>query len=77
MQTLANDTASVLGDWESIKQIANEFAEVYGQEPKLKCLGSLDDLYESMQATFQKDPENIYTWLAQYVTLGLRNSALD
>ncbi|MBE3048547.1 hypothetical protein IMZ48_39810 [Candidatus Bathyarchaeota archaeon] len=54
----------VLGDRKSIRQIADEFAEVYGKKPTLERRGSLDDLYEAMQASFKKEPSNMYAWIA-------------
>ncbi|KAL4732824.1 hypothetical protein BDV11DRAFT_176309 [Aspergillus similis] len=45
-----------LGDRRTIRQIADDFAQVYGKAPQLERLGSLDDLYSKMQATFNKDP---------------------
>ncbi|PWY95939.1 nmrA-like family protein [Aspergillus sclerotioniger CBS 115572] len=53
-----------LGDRKSIRQIADEFAAVYGKKPRLERLGSLQDLYDTMQATCQKDPSNIFAYLA-------------
>ncbi|PYI11060.1 hypothetical protein BO78DRAFT_426108 [Aspergillus sclerotiicarbonarius CBS 121057] len=55
-----------LGDRKSIRQIADEFAAVYGQKPRLERLGSLQDLYDTMQATYQKDPSNIFAYLALF-----------
>ncbi|KAB8231565.1 NmrA-like family protein [Aspergillus alliaceus] len=53
-----------LGDRKSIHQIANEFAEVHGRQPVLNSLGSQDDLYNTIQAAFQKVPSNIFAYLA-------------
>ena len=55
---------AVLGDRKSIKQIADEFYQVYGEKPKLERLGSIEDLYDTMQGVFQKDPSNIFAYLA-------------
>ncbi|KAL0942976.1 NmrA-like family protein [Colletotrichum truncatum] len=55
-----------LGDRKTLRQIADEYTEVYGQTPKLECLGSLEDLYTAMQELFKKDPSNIYTWIALF-----------
>lgn len=62
----AVDKQEFLGDRKSIRQIADDFADVYGQKPQLECLGTLEDLYKSMQATYQKDPSNLNAWLAQF-----------
>ncbi|GFF47675.1 hypothetical protein IFM46972_08359 [Aspergillus udagawae] len=55
-----------LGDRRTIHQIADDFAEVYGKKPKLERLGSLLDLYNTMHATFQKDPSNIFAYLSMF-----------
>ncbi|PKY04959.1 NAD(P)-binding protein [Aspergillus campestris IBT 28561] len=55
-----------LGDRRSIHGIADDFAQVYGKKPQLERLGSLDDLYKAMQATFNKDPSNIFAYLAMF-----------
>ncbi|KAI0168334.1 nmrA-like family protein [Pestalotiopsis sp. NC0098] len=55
-----------LGDRKSIHQIADEFAEVYGKRPVLERRGSLEDLYNTMQAVYQKDPTNVYAYIALF-----------
>ncbi|OJJ60383.1 hypothetical protein ASPSYDRAFT_86974 [Aspergillus sydowii CBS 593.65] len=55
-----------LGDRRSIRQIADDVAQVYGKAPQLERLGSLDDLYSKMQATFNKDPSNIFAYIAMF-----------
>ncbi|KAL4997172.1 hypothetical protein BDV10DRAFT_186536 [Aspergillus recurvatus] len=55
-----------LGDRRSIRDIADNFAQVYGKTPQLERLGSLDDLYSTKQATFNKDPSNIFAYLAMF-----------
>ncbi|KAL5366595.1 hypothetical protein BJX96DRAFT_161209 [Aspergillus floccosus] len=55
-----------LGDRRSIREIAQDFAEVYGRTPQLERLGSLDDLYNTMQATFNKDQSNVFAYLAMF-----------
>lgn len=59
--TSSNDL--VLGDRKSIRELAGEFAEVYGKEATLERKGSLDDLYNNMQAAYKKDPSNIISYL--------------
>lgn len=54
----------VLGDRKTTRQIADEFAEIYGKQPKLEQRGSLEDLYRTMNSIFKKDPSNIYAYLA-------------
>ncbi|KAF9889015.1 hypothetical protein FE257_007992 [Aspergillus nanangensis] len=55
-----------LGDRRNIQQIADDFAEVYGRRPALERLGSVQDLYSTMQAIYKKDPSNIYAYLALF-----------
>ncbi|KAJ5876568.1 hypothetical protein N7455_000033 [Penicillium solitum] len=55
-----------LGDRKSIKEIAKEFSQVYGLEPKLESLGSKQNLFNTMQAVFNKDPSNIFAYLAMF-----------
>ncbi|KAI9924290.1 hypothetical protein MW887_007240 [Aspergillus wentii] len=55
-----------LGDRRSIRQIADDFEEVYGRKPQLERLGSKNDLYNTMQDIFKKDPGNIYAYLAMF-----------
>ena len=59
---------SVRGDHINIKEIANEFQAVYGQEPGLVRLGSLEDLYNLMHETRDRDPANIRAWLGLFYT---------
>ncbi len=54
---------TVLGDRKSIRQIAEEFAQVYGKQAQLRNLGSLDDLFKSMQTRFQNEPSNVWAWM--------------
>lgn len=58
------DSLLVLGDRKTTRQVADEFAEVYGKKAKLERKGSLDDLYNTMQAALKKDPSDIYSFLA-------------
>ncbi|KAK6219013.1 hypothetical protein LQW54_002515 [Pestalotiopsis sp. IQ-011] len=51
---------------ESIHQIADEFAEVHGKRPVLERRGSLEDLYNTMQAAYQKGPTDVYAYLALF-----------
>ena len=63
--TLALTLRTVLGDRKTTNQIADVFEKVYGVKPHLKSLGSLDDLYKRMHQAYEKDPGNIYSYLAQ------------
>ncbi|VBB79536.1 Putative protein of unknown function [Podospora comata] len=53
-----------LGDRKSTKQLAAEFEEVYGVAPRLDCLGTVEELQTKMEATREKEPQNIFAWLA-------------
>ena len=55
--------STVRGDHVSMKDIAADFQAVYGDEPKLEQLGSLDDLYKLMHAARDREPENFGAWL--------------
>ncbi|KAJ5635468.1 nmrA-like family protein [Penicillium longicatenatum] len=55
-----------LGDRRTIQEIAEDFSQVYGKKPQLQRHGSLEDLYKKMQATFQKDPSNIFAYIAMF-----------
>ncbi|KAJ5568361.1 nmrA-like family protein [Penicillium hetheringtonii] len=68
---VANDRNAVgrqyfLGDRRNIQEIAQNFADIYEKKPQLERLGSLDDLYNKMQATFQNDPSNIVAYIAMF-----------
>ncbi|KAL4815712.1 hypothetical protein BDW67DRAFT_191354 [Aspergillus spinulosporus] len=68
---VARDTSATglrhfLGDRKTIHQIAEDFAQVYGKKPRLERLGSLDDLYNTMQAAYQKEPSSIFAYLAMF-----------
>lgn len=53
-----------LGDRKNIVEIGQAIEKAYGFQPKLKCLGSLDELYTHMQGLFKKDPSNVFAWLS-------------
>ncbi|GAB1207610.1 hypothetical protein APSETT445_006334 [Aspergillus pseudonomiae] len=55
-----------LGDRKNIHQIADDFAEVYGKRPRLVRLGSKEDLYHRMHSIYDKDPSDIYGYLALF-----------
>ncbi|KAK4172178.1 hypothetical protein QBC36DRAFT_363592 [Triangularia setosa] len=54
-----------LGDRKSTKQLAAEFGEVYSVTPTMKCLGTVEELHTEMKATREKEPGNIFAWLAE------------
>ncbi|KAF4968325.1 hypothetical protein FSARC_4271 [Fusarium sarcochroum] len=55
-----------LGDRKSIKEIAAAFDKVYGVKPRLERLGSLEDLKTKMHALREKNPADIYSYLALF-----------
>ncbi|KAF2013025.1 NmrA-like family protein [Aaosphaeria arxii CBS 175.79] len=55
-----------LGDRKTLRQLADEFEEVYGTKPELECLGTLDDLKKIMQEAYQKDPSDTFAWVPQF-----------
>ncbi|KAK0744622.1 hypothetical protein B0T21DRAFT_399048 [Apiosordaria backusii] len=67
---------SFLGDRKSMKQLVAEFAEVYGVDPTTKCLGTVEELQIQMKATREREPGNIFAWLAEqtYVPSELDNA---
>ena len=60
------DSGVVLGDRKTIHQISKSFEQAYGKKLQLNRLGSLEELFNHMQQFRAKEPENIYSWLAQY-----------
>ncbi|KAK0666036.1 hypothetical protein QBC41DRAFT_375597 [Cercophora samala] len=60
----ATGVLAFLGDRKSTKQLAAEFEEVYGVAPKLECLGTVEELKTKMESTREKEPQNIFAWLA-------------
>lgn len=53
---------NVLGDKISVKEMAQTFQEVYGVEPTLENLGSLEELYTKMKLALKEQPENMMAW---------------
>lgn len=58
----------VRGDHVNIKEIAAAFRDIYGEEPGLVRLGSLEDLYQLMHETRDKNPDNAMAWLGLFYT---------
>jgi len=61
-----NGFVNFLGDSKSIKEMAKIYQDVYGVEPQLQPMGSLEDLYNTMTSVFQKAPGNVYAWMGMY-----------
>ena len=62
----------VRGDRKSIKEMSKLYEEVYRRTVSLSCLGSLDDLEETMTRRREAEPNNPYGWLGlhfHYFTL--------
>ncbi|KAL0939661.1 NmrA-like family protein [Colletotrichum truncatum] len=55
-----------LGDRKTIKEIAASFKEVYGIEPKLERLGSLDELKTRMHSLRQENPADIFKYMSLF-----------
>ncbi|KAF2847922.1 nmrA-like family protein [Plenodomus tracheiphilus IPT5] len=66
MDQSAVGTQHFLGDRKTLHQIADEFTEVFGKKPQLERLGSLEDLYNTMQVTYNKEPWNVPAYLALF-----------
>jgi len=48
----------VLDDRNSVKEIAQLYQSVYGVEPQVQRMGSLEDLYNKMTSDFKENPTN-------------------
>lgn len=64
----ANGWLQFLGDRISVKEMAQTFKDVYGQEAPLMQLGTLDDLYRKMHAVYDSQPGNMYAWMGMFYT---------
>ncbi|KAL2688940.1 hypothetical protein Neosp_002990 [[Neocosmospora] mangrovei] len=60
---VVNESFLDLADRKSIKEIAATFQEVYGIQPKLERLGSLDDLKTQMNALRAKNPSDVFSYM--------------
>lgn len=56
----------MLGDKKTLRQIAEEYEEVYGVKPKLESKGSMEEGHEKMTALFKQDPKNKWAYLAMF-----------
>lgn len=64
---------NVLGDRKSAKEMAELYQKVYGVEPKIQRLGSLEDLYEKMTAVFKEQGPNSYAWMGMFYQYWMTN----
>ena len=53
-----------LGDRKNVKEIAATFQMVYGFQPKLERLGSLEDLKARMYELQAKDPADVFSYMS-------------
>ena len=53
-----------MGDRISIKEMAQQFEETYGEKPGLKNLGTLEELKVKLDAAMKENIQNIYGWMA-------------
>jgi hypothetical protein len=57
------DKSAVLGDRLSIKEMAKQFEETYGEKPGLKNLGTLEELKANLDDAMKQNIQNIYGWM--------------
>lgn len=60
--SLIADWDEVRGDRKSIKDIKTIFETVYGIPLHLKQNGSIDELYQTVEESFETNPEDISSW---------------
>lgn len=60
---ITNVAKLVVGGRATFREIAKSFEKVYGVKPKLKCLGSLEDLYNHMHELRAKEPQNFMAYI--------------
>ncbi|KAK0610598.1 hypothetical protein B0T17DRAFT_621066 [Bombardia bombarda] len=53
----------VLGDSKTMKDLAVEFESVYGEKPKLQCLGTAEELYAKMHAMKDASPADYMSYI--------------
>lgn len=58
-------TILVLGDHKSASEIKEIFENVYHSELRLNRLGSIDDLFNTVQTEFAKNPDDVFKWAPQ------------
>ncbi|PQE07513.1 hypothetical protein CJF30_00007242 [Rutstroemia sp. NJR-2017a BBW] len=57
---------SVLGDRKSLFEIMDIFTKVYGYQPAMHNLGSLEDLHQNMHENLQKNPAEVMVWMPKF-----------
>ncbi len=62
-----------MGDRKSAKEMAELYQKVYGVEPKIQRLGSLEDLYEKMTAVFKEQGPSSYAWMGMFYQYWMTN----
>jgi hypothetical protein len=72
---LTQITITVLGDRKSVKEMAHLYQKVYGVEPQIQRMGSLEDLREKMTSIFKENPRNIYAWMGMYYQYYMANGS--
>ncbi|KAM5365872.1 hypothetical protein ACJZ2D_010786 [Fusarium nematophilum] len=81
MDQQATGMQKFLGDRRSIRQIADAFQDAYNEGPQLECLGSLDELYKTMHAKREEDPQNKAAYIPlfyhYYCTSGQTHLGVD
>lgn len=55
----------VLGDHKSAFETKEIFENVYHSDLRLNRLGSIDDLFNAVQAEFAKNPDDVFKWAPQ------------
>jgi hypothetical protein len=55
--------------------MAKIYKGVYGIEPQLQRLGSLEDLYNTMTSILQKEPGNVYAWTGMHYQYYMLNGS--
>lgn len=53
--------------------MAELYQKVYGVEPKVLRLGSLENLYDKMMSVFKQDPANVYAWMGMFYQYYMTN----
>lgn len=67
--------ATVVGDRKSVKELAQLYERQYEIKPDVQRLGSLDDLYVKVQATFKSQPKNHFAWMGMFYQYYLQNGS--
>ncbi|KAH9203992.1 hypothetical protein DL95DRAFT_131625 [Leptodontidium sp. 2 PMI_412] len=62
-----------LGDRKSVKEMAELYQKVYGVEPNVQRMGSLEDLHGKMTAVFKEQAANPYAWMGMYYQYWMSN----